>query len=126
MNIAAQSDCTDAKSVDPEAFQFDAIPRDLQEAFREALGEYVRWFGSAPEPLVGFRNGAETISAACRMVVGFKDPMPDVVRIRLIGLIGLTDRGMRSLRSQLIKDGSYENGGRALLAMINARKVIYR
>jgi hypothetical protein len=94
----------------------DPIPKDLREAFHDAVALFSDWNRGGPEPDVSLQQRPWPISAVCSLVMKFNDPMPENVLHRLCSQIDPTD----------LRDTSYGSGARCLYSAINARKAEYQ
>lgn len=61
----------------------EPIPKDLAEAFENAVLKFVVADCSAPEPVAEFRGQNESLSALCFMAAQFDDPLPESVAAKL-------------------------------------------
>lgn len=89
-----------------------SIPEELKQAFREAVWLCSDWSGDMPEPEVAFPLGPEKASATARWTAAFKEMLPNDVYAKLLSIVG------PAAKDRLIKDPSYETGGRVLIDLI--------
>jgi hypothetical protein len=89
------------------------ISDELKQAFREAVWLCSDWSGHTPEPEVSFPMGPEKISAVAGWVMVFKEQfLTNDVYDKLLSMID------PAAKDRLIRDPSYETGGRVLLELI--------
>jgi len=93
-----------------------SIPAELKQAFREAVWLCSEWCGYTPEPEVTFPMGSEKISATASWAGVSKEFLPNDVYDKLLSMIG------PAAKDRLIKDPSYESGGRVLIDRIREMK----
>jgi hypothetical protein len=92
----------------------------LRAAFRSAVWLYSRWLPSQPEPQVHLGSELHAMSAVCRLVDRFSDPLPDDVFDKL--MIYMRDIRYTLLRQKIVADQSYTAGARCFLRLIEDRK----
>jgi hypothetical protein len=88
------------------------IPENLREAFHDAVAQFSDWTQGRPEPEVSFRRHPLTISAICRLVMNFRDPMPE-------NLVEYLFRNQ--IMHHRVGAFMYADGARCLLEAINTR-----
>lgn len=88
------------------------MPEELKRAFRAAVWLCSDWSGDAPEPEVCFPMGPEKISAAASWAAAFAELLPNDVYEKLLGMID------PPAKDKLMKDPSYETGGRVLIELV--------
>jgi hypothetical protein len=94
------------------------ISPKLADAFFEAVRGYVRWGFIRPEPGVTDPQGELIpISAVCRRVDKFTDPLPDEVFDALYFLAR-----QKHLKEKLDAERTYVTGAQVLLKLIEDRK----
>jgi hypothetical protein len=98
----------------------DPIPDNLRAAFRSAVWLYSGWMPSLPEPEVRLGSDFHVMSAVCRLVDRFADPLPDDVLERLMNY--MRDIRYTLLRQKIVADQSYRAGARCFLRLIEDRK----
>jgi hypothetical protein len=72
------------------------IPRELAEAFHNAVAELRGWTLGGKEPEVTYQFNSHLISAICEQVTAYDDPVPEC---RGTGREGGRANGGKSLRS---------------------------
>jgi hypothetical protein len=96
----------------------EPISPKLADAFFEAVRGYVRWGFIRPEPSVTDHQGELIpISAVCRRVDKFADPLPDEVFDALYFLAR-----QKHLKEKLDAERTYATGAQLLLKLIEDRK----
>ena len=96
----------------------EPISPKLADAFFEAVRGYVRWGFIRPEPSVTDHQGELIpISAVCRRVDKFTDPLPDEVFDALYFLAR-----QKHLKEKLDAERTYATGAQLLLKLIEDRK----
>jgi hypothetical protein len=75
---------------------------------------------SLPEPEVHLRSELYSMSAVCRLVDGFGDPLPDDVFEKLMSY--MRDIRYTLLRQKIVAEQSYTAGARCFLRLIEDRK----
>jgi hypothetical protein len=98
----------------------DPIPGELRAAFRSAVWLYSGWMPSLAEPEVRFRSELHAMSAVCRLVDRFGDPLPDDVFDKLMTY--MRDIRYTLLRQKIVADQSYRAGARCFSRLIEDRK----
>ena len=96
----------------------DPIPRDLAEAFDNAVELYDiwRWGPSQPERKVSCNGQDFSMTAVCGLVDQFTDRLPDRVFLKLRSYMHDYPHG--KLIADLEADQSYATGARCLRRMI--------
>jgi hypothetical protein len=62
------------------------IPRDLAEAFHNAVAELRGWTLGGKEPQVSYQLNSHLISAICEQVTAYDDPVPERVQTVLLDM----------------------------------------
>lgn len=101
--------------------QSTTIPRDLAEAFDNAVGLYEIWKSGPGQPELEVFSNAQrfSMSAVCGFVHKFTDPLPGYLVDRLLGYMDLAHD---DFRRRLVNDPSYRTGSQCLLQLIERRR----
>jgi hypothetical protein len=95
-------------------------PRDLADAFADALLAYGDWSPGQPEPEISIRQTKFSMTAVCRLIGQFADELPQHVfdKLRLhMDVVSHSD-----LIVELALNCSYATGARCLRRLIELRK----
>jgi hypothetical protein len=98
----------------------DPIPRDLREAFQEAVDSLPEWWedGGLDEPAVRCGRGMSPISAVFGQVAQFKDQLPsDLLDFILRTIHGETEESL-----EIRRYGTYGVAGQCLRRLIERKK----
>ena len=98
----------------------EPIPKDLREAFHNAVWLYSDWTPSDPEPNVRVGMMLRSITELCNTTDQFHDDLPDDVFDKLMSYMG----GIRYtlIRQKLAANKSYAAAARCFLRLIEDRK----
>ena len=88
---------------------------------RDAIERFRVWRQPEDEPNVSLKRGPIKISAVCRLVMNYSDPMPDAI---LLAAHRQTHEGIEP--TDWYEDRSYRNGARHLLKLIKHRETTRR
>jgi hypothetical protein len=105
------------------ARSFDPIPRHLMEAFHDAVSLFPIWSAALAEREVSIKGTPYTMSEVCRLVAGFRDPLPHSVFDELLSHMHAEPI---ERKFELSRKPSYATAARCLLKLIENRKAAYR
>jgi hypothetical protein len=98
----------------------DPIPRQLSEAFHDAVSLFPIWSAALAEREVTIKGTPYTMSQVCRLVAGFSDPLPHSVFDELLSHVhAIGDK------FEFSRKPSYATAARCLLKLIENRKAAY-